>query len=80
LASHRNLSLYEFAKERYEAAEPTQIRPTPLITGEDLIALGYLPGPDFRRMLNLVEDAQLEGRVQSREEALQMIVDSFSKS
>jgi poly(A) polymerase len=80
LASHRNLSLYEFAKERYEAAEPTQIRPTPLITGEDLIALGYRPGPDFRRMLNLVEDAQLEGRVQSREEALQMIVDSFSKS
>jgi putative nucleotidyltransferase with HDIG domain len=80
LASHRNLSLYEFAKERYEAAEPTQIRPTPLITGEDLIALGYRPGPDFRRMLNLVEDAQLEGRVQSREEALQMIADSFPKS
>jgi poly(A) polymerase len=80
LASHRNLSLYEFAKERYEAAEPTQIRPTPLITGEDLIALGHRPGPDFRRMLNLVEDAQLEGRVQSREEALQMIADSFPQS
>ena len=43
--------------------QPSRSRfgPLPLITGDDLIALGYRPGPDFRRMLNLVEDAQLEG-------------------
>jgi poly(A) polymerase len=79
MASHRDLSLYQFAKERYETAEPTQIRPTPLIAGDDLIALGYRPGPEFRSMLNLVEDAQLEGTVHTREEALAMIADSFPK-
>lgn len=77
MASHRDLSLYQFARERYETAEPEQIRPTPLITGDDLIALGYRPGPDFRRMLALVEDAQLEGTAHTREEALAMIADSF---
>ncbi len=77
MASHRDLSLYKFALERYETAEPEQIRPTPLITGDDLIALGYRPGPDFRTMLNLVEDAQLEGAIHTREEALAMIAERF---
>jgi poly(A) polymerase len=77
MASHRDLSLYRFARERYETAEPAQIRPNPLITGDDLIALGYRPGPDFRQMLTLVEDAQLEGTIHTREEALHMIANSF---
>jgi poly(A) polymerase len=77
MASHRDLSLYQFALERYQTAEPEHIRPTALITGDDLIALGYRPGPDFRRMLTLVEDAQLEGTVHTREEALALIADSF---
>ncbi len=79
MASHRDLSLYQFARERYETAAPEQIRPTPLITGDDLIALGYRPGPDFRRMLTLVEDAQLEGTIQTRDEALAMIAERFPK-
>ena len=79
LASHRDLSLYQFALERYQTAAPEQIRPTPLIRGDDLIALGYRPGPEFRTMLNLVEDAQLEGKVQSRDEALAMIAMQFPR-
>ena len=79
LASHRDLSLYQFALERYQTAAPEQIRPTPLIRGDDLIALGYRPGPEFRTMLNLVEDAQLEGKVQSRDEALAMIAEQFPR-
>ncbi|MGC1784193.1 MAG: CCA tRNA nucleotidyltransferase [Acidobacteriaceae bacterium] len=77
LASHRDLSLYDFAKQHYENAEPQQIRPAPLITGEDLIALGYRPGPDFRRMLTTVEDAQLEGNLHTREDALALIASNF---
>jgi poly(A) polymerase len=80
MASHRDLSLYQFALERYQTAAPEQIRPTPLITGDDLIALGYRPGPEYRTMLNLVEDAQLERAVQSREEALAMIAERFPGS
>ena len=79
MASHRDLSLYQFALERYQTAEPEHIRPTPLMTGYDLIALGYRPGPEFRTMLNLVEDAQLEGTIHSREEALAMIGERFPR-
>jgi poly(A) polymerase len=77
MASHRDLSLYDFALERYQTAEPEQIRPTPLLTGNDLIALGYRPGPEFRNMLTVVEDAQLEGAIHSREEALAMLTERF---
>ena len=79
MASHRDVSLYEFALERYQTAAPEHIRPTPLMTGDDLIALGYRPGPEFRTMLNLIEDAQLEGAINSREEALGMIAERFPK-
>jgi poly(A) polymerase len=80
MASHRDLSLYQFALERYQTAAPEQIRPTPLITGDDLIALGYRPGPEFRTILNLVEDAQLEGAVRSRQEALAIVAERFPGS
>jgi poly(A) polymerase len=77
MASHRDLSLYQFTRERYGTAEPEQIHPTPLITGDDLIALGYRPGPEFRTILTLVEDAQLEGNIRTRDEALAMIAERF---
>jgi poly(A) polymerase len=80
MASHGDLSLYEFARHRYETAEPEQIRPIPLIAGDDLIALGYRPGPDFRRMLAAVEDAQLEGGIHTREDALVLLADQFPRS
>ncbi|MHB1936029.1 MAG: CCA tRNA nucleotidyltransferase [Acidobacteriaceae bacterium] len=79
MASHGDLSLYDFVRQRFEAAEPEQIRPVPLITGDDLIALGYRPGPEFRRMLNFVEDAQLEGALHTREEALARVASSFTR-
>ena len=79
MAAHGNLTLYKFAKEHYETTEPVQIRPVPLLTGDDLIALGYRPGPDFREMLTLIEDAQLEGNIQSREEALALLEQNFPR-
>jgi poly(A) polymerase len=45
------------------------MRPVPLITGDDLIALGYKPGPQFKKILSGVEDGQLEGRLQTKDEA-----------
>ena len=45
-------------------------RPSPLINGRDLTALGYRPGPGFAVALTAVEDAQLEGHVADREAAL----------
>jgi poly(A) polymerase len=79
LASHGDLSLYEFAKRHYETAEPEHIRPRMLLNGDDLIALGYKPGPNFREMLSAVEDAQLEGRIHTHEEALQLLEMAFPR-
>ncbi len=70
LASHRDLTLYDFARQKLTATAPEIMRPAPLLTGVDLIAHGYAPGPRFKEILDAVEDAQLEGRLQSREQAL----------
>ncbi len=70
---HGNLSLYDFAKAAYEQEEPEHERPKALVTGRDLIALGYKPGPQFKAMLLAAEDAQLEGRIASREQGLTLI-------
>jgi poly(A) polymerase len=77
LASHGNLSTYEFIRKKLAETPKETIRPTPLITGDDLIAAGYLPGPRFREFLEAVEDAQLEGRLSSREMALEFVKREF---
>ena len=73
MSSHRDLSLYEFAKEKFHTLPPEQIRPAPLITGNDLMAAGYKPGPLFKELLTAVEDAQLDGSISTREEAMGLV-------
>jgi poly(A) polymerase len=73
LSSHGSLDLYDFARERFEALPQEQVRPPLLLTGKDLIEAGYLPGPQFTQMLAMAEDAQLEGTVQTRDQALAVI-------
>jgi poly(A) polymerase len=72
LSSHGNLENYEFVGRFLAETPPGQVRPPRLITGDDLIALGMKPGPLMREVLQVVEDAQLEGRVTTREAALTM--------
>lgn len=78
-SSHRDLGLYEFVREKLESTPPEWIRPRPLVTGDDLIALGYPPGPRFKEILSAAEDAQLEGRVQTQEEALEFVRREFPR-
>jgi len=61
--AHRTLELH---------ATPTGIAPEPFVTGDDLIAMGLKPSPEFRSVLDRVFDAQLEGRVSSKVEALEL--------
>jgi poly(A) polymerase len=77
LASHRNLSTYEFIREKLSEIPPEKIRPVALVTGDDLIAAGYAPGPMFREILEAVEDAQLEGRLSSHDAALEFVKSAF---
>ena len=73
LASHGGLDNYDFVRAKVAALPPEQLKPAPLVTGRDLIALGMAPGPEFKRILAEAEDLQLEGRFGSREEALEWV-------
>ena len=73
LSSHRKLDTYKRVLARVEEMGEEELRPRPLLTGRDLIAAGYAPGPAFGKILATVEDAQLEGRIKSREEALDLV-------
>jgi poly(A) polymerase len=76
-ASHGDLTTYEFTRNKMATLTPEAMRPAPLVTGDDLIATGHEPGPRFKEILSLVEDGQLEGRLRSREEALQFVAREF---
>jgi tRNA nucleotidyltransferase/poly(A) polymerase len=73
LSSHGNLDNYQFAKSKFEEAPAEVLRPPRLVTGDDLIAAGYRPGPEFSRMLEAAEDAQLESRIQTKEQGLELV-------
>ena len=77
LASHRNLTTYEFVQHKRAEIPAEKMRPAPLVTGEDLIAQGHVPGPKFREILSAVEDAQLEGRLTARDAALEFVRREF---
>jgi poly(A) polymerase len=77
LSSHRDLTLYDFARDKLATTPPEQIRPEPLVTGHDLIAAGYPAGPRFKNILSEVEDAQLEGAVKTKEEAMEFVRQRF---
>jgi poly(A) polymerase len=77
LSSHGQLDAYDYSREQLQSIPPEAIRPTPLITGRDLIEAGYEPGPRFKEVLTAVEDAQLEGRLASREAAMEYVRREF---
>ena len=69
LSSHGLLDNHDFAARHYQqvqAEEPF----VPLLTGRDLIAAGYEPGPGFGEVLAEVRELQHEGVLTDREQAL----------
>jgi poly(A) polymerase len=73
LASHGKLDTHEFVRRKLAEIPAEQLRPPRLLTGDALIAEGYVPGPRFGQILEAVEEAQLDGRITSREEALALV-------
>ena len=80
MAAHRNLDIYEFVRERYETLPEQEVRPAPLLTGRELIAAGYQPGPAFKDMLQTVEDAQLEGSIATPDQAMSLVRERFGSA
>lgn len=71
-------SLDDYSMLRRKLEEFRQNPPAPLlINGEDLIEMGYSPGPVFGEILTSVEDLQLEGVLRTREDALRHIKAAF---
>jgi poly(A) polymerase len=77
LASHGCLDHYHFVLAKLREFSEEKLKPPRLLTGHDLIREGYRPGPLFRKMLETVEDAQLEGAIHTPEEALALIRSRF---
>jgi tRNA nucleotidyltransferase/poly(A) polymerase len=78
LSSHSNLDNYEFMRRFLAETPPEQVRPPRILTGDDLVRLGYRPGPTFKAILEAVEEAQLNGTLQTREDALQLVRARFA--
>lgn len=79
MSSNRRLENYELVRKKREELGAEQLRPPPLLTGRDLIAEGYAPGPAFKDMLSAAEDAQLEGLITTREEALALVQSRWTR-
>jgi poly(A) polymerase len=73
LASHGKLDAYDFVRRFIEETPAEQVRPPRLVTGEDLKEMGFKPGPLFREILEAVEEAQLDGRLRQRDNALAFV-------
>ena len=73
LASHGDLSNYDFCREKLNELDREALAPPPLINGHDLIALGLEPGPLFSEILKQAEDLQLEGILTARDDALSWV-------
>jgi putative nucleotidyltransferase with HDIG domain len=73
LGSHGLLDHYEFCLQKLAEYSAEELRPRPLLQGEDLIAMGYVPGPVFGKILRTVEDAQLGGQIATPAEARALV-------
>jgi len=78
-ASQADLEDYDFSMHLFRKWTPEDISPSPLITGEDLIAMGFTPGPMFKEILADVEDEQLEARLTDRTSAIEFVTNRYGR-
>jgi poly(A) polymerase len=78
MASNKDLTSYGFCRQKLSELGAAGIRPTPLLGGRDLLDLGLEPGPQFRQILDAVAEAQLEGTLHTREQALAWVRERYA--
>ncbi|MGH7832306.1 MAG: CCA tRNA nucleotidyltransferase [Candidatus Binatia bacterium] len=79
LSSNGDLGYYQFCKQKLSELKQEEIHPQPLLGGKDLIEMGFIPGPLFQRILKDVEEAQLNGEIATREQALEWVSTRYNK-
>ncbi|MBZ0269320.1 CCA tRNA nucleotidyltransferase, partial [bacterium] len=72
LSSHRFLDNWDFARMRLDEFGEEELRPPRLADGRALMEMGWEAGPDLGRELQRLEELQLDGRIATREEALEI--------
>jgi poly(A) polymerase len=78
LASHCFLDNYEFCMRKLAEAGDEELRPPRLLTGNDLLAMGFPPSPLFGEILDAVEDAQLDGKISTADEARRLVINRWA--
>jgi len=78
-AGDGDLGGYNFALDKTRQWPPEEITPPPLVSGRELISMGFAPGPLFKEILTRVEDEQLDGRLNTTQQALDFIASEYRK-
>lgn len=73
IATGKTIAHVEFCENVLRTTPPELLNPPPLLTGDDLIAMGIEQGPVFKRLLDAVREAQLEGTIRTKEEAIELV-------
>ena len=73
LATGKGLDHVTFCERMLRDTPPEELNPAPAVTGDDLIAMGLKPGREFKRLLDAVREAQLEGQIRSKADGLQFV-------
>jgi tRNA nucleotidyltransferase/poly(A) polymerase len=78
-AAGSSLEAYNYAVKMQRQWSAADIAPSPLLSGDDLIEFGFSPGPLFKEILTRVEDEQLEGRLQTKEQSLNFVKENYPR-
>lgn len=80
LGSHGSLEHYEFCREALSSLSREALHPPRILTGHDLLAMGFSAGPLFTEILQSLEDAQLNGEIASTKEARRWVMNKWGKA
>jgi poly(A) polymerase len=73
MAAKVDLADVEFCENYLRTTPLDEIDPPPVLTGDDLIMLGLTPGAQFKELLDMVRDAQLNGEIRTRDDTLELV-------
>ncbi len=73
LASNRSTDHVDYCEQLLREWTMEDLNPPPLFTGHDLTRMGLEPGPVFKRLLDAVREAQLDGAINNAREARELV-------
>ncbi len=80
LGGRKGMETLGVIASRRASLTEADIHPAPILRGDDLIALGYPPGPGMGQIMKALEEEQLEGRLRSRDQALAWLSQHFPQA